>query len=98
MNACMRKFNHVYVVIKKLGPIDQIEEYKRGFLIQNKLAIITSHLIATSLFLVELCLLLENKLEIRMRNMSVQLQPQRNPYCLPPNYEAQGQSGLVNDC
>lgn len=32
----MRKLNHVYVVIKGLGPIDQIKEYKRGFLIQKQ--------------------------------------------------------------
>lgn len=33
-----------------------------------------------------------------MRNMSAQLQPQRNSNCLPPNYEAQGRSGFVKDC
>lgn len=34
----MRKFNHVYVVIKELGPIaiGKIKEYKRGFLIQKQ--------------------------------------------------------------
>lgn len=34
----MRKFNHVYVVIKELGPIaiDKIKEYKRGFRIQKQ--------------------------------------------------------------